>query len=78
MRVFDGMRNALEETEDANEDNNVGYFYRVLLDSFSNNPSNTLDKKYSPDGPFSFFDKILKKTEKQNDVDGSNTTNNPQ
>lgn len=76
MRVFDGMRNALEETEDAKEENNVGYFYRVLLDSFSNNPSKTLDKKYSPDGPFSIFDKMLKKTEK--DADDPKSTNNPQ
>lgn len=64
MRVFDGMRKALNESENANEENNIGYFYRMLLDSFANNPSKTLDKQYSPDGPFSFletFKNYLKK-----------------
>lgn len=58
MRVFDGMRKALNESENANEENNIGYFYRMLLDSFANNPSKTLDKQYSPDGPFSFLETL--------------------
>lgn len=75
-RTFEGMQKAIENSENANEESNTGFFYQAILKTFAANPSETLDKKYAPDGPISLIsslkDSFSKKNKKEIDegVDG--------